>query len=187
MPIPKVFFYVVDSLTFYWSSPFKFSPPQYRFTDRGANYLINKVENGCTLFIIGPSLRTSHAVWTNGLVEVQNKKFGTHLRKFLYDAPDNWSIQVHFYAYAPNTQPLLQLLFSQSKMVFHKQPRIPLKCQLQLSRNEFSESNEQYCSDLPPHSGYQSSDLKLLLDSIWLKPFLTWFLAIETVMVQFFS
>ena len=53
--------------------------------------------------------RTSHSPWTNGLVEVQNKNIGTHLRLFLQNTPENWSLQVHMYAYAHNSQPLSEL------------------------------------------------------------------------------
>ena len=38
-----------------------------------------------------------------------------------------------------------------------------------------------------PHSHYQSTDLKPLFDSIMLKPISTWFLAIETAMLQLYS
>ena len=62
--------------------------------------------NCCTLFTVRLSLRTSYALWTNGLVEEQNKSLGTHLRSFLHDTPENWSIQVQYFACAHNTQPL---------------------------------------------------------------------------------
>ena len=44
--------------------------------------------------------------WTNGLVEVQHKNIGTHLRIFLHNTPRNWSLKVHMNAYAHNSQPL---------------------------------------------------------------------------------
>ena len=85
------------------------------------------------------STRTSLAPWTNGLVEAGNKNHGTHLKMFLHDTPRNWSIQVHFFAYARVTQPLLHLQNSRYEMVFHSQLHIPMNFQLCLSRNSFRE------------------------------------------------
>ena len=56
----------------------------------------------CTLMGIRHSPRTAYSPWTNGLVEVQNRNFGTHLRMFLHDTPKDWAFQVHMYAYAHN-------------------------------------------------------------------------------------
>ena len=72
------------------------------------------------------SPRTPYAPWTNGLVENQNRNFGTHLRLFLHNTPENWSTQVHMYAYAHNSQPLSELNLSPYEIVFHTIPRIPI-------------------------------------------------------------
>ena len=60
----------------------------------------------CTLTGIRHSPRTACSPWTNGIVEVQNRNLGTHLRMFLHDTPKDWTFQVHMYAYAHNSQPL---------------------------------------------------------------------------------
>ena len=39
----------------------------------------------------------------NGLVEVQNKNLGTHLRVLLQNTPRDWAYQVHIYAYGHNS------------------------------------------------------------------------------------
>ena len=52
----------------------------------------------CTLMGIRHSPRTAYSPWTNGLVEVQNRNLGTHLRMFLHDTPKDWAFQVHMYA-----------------------------------------------------------------------------------------
>ena len=59
-----------------------------------------------TLFEIRQPPRSSVAPGTNGIVEVQIKNLGNHLRMFLQDTPENWSIQVHFFVCAHNSQPL---------------------------------------------------------------------------------
>ena len=63
----------------------------------------------CTLMRIRRSPRTAYSSWTNGLVEVQNRNLGTHLRMILHDTPKDWAFQVHMYAYAHNSQPLSEL------------------------------------------------------------------------------
>ena len=52
---------------------------------------------------------TSHSPWTKRLVEVQIKNLGTHIRMFLQNTPKDWAHQIHMYAFAHNSQPLLTL------------------------------------------------------------------------------
>ena len=80
----------------------------------------------CTLMGIRHSSRTAYSPWTNGLVEVQNRKLGTHLQMFLHDPPKDWAFQVHMYAYAHNSQPLSELIFLHMKLFFTQDPEYPL-------------------------------------------------------------
>ena len=175
----------IYALLHHWIS--KFGPPQYFVTDRGSEYINTEMTNLCVLFNIKHSPRTPHSPWTNGLVEVQNKNLGTHLRMFLYDTPENWSTQVHFFAYAHNTQPLSHLNVSPHEIVLHMKPRIPLNFNLNLTRNHKRDCTAQYCSALPPHSHYKPTDLNPLFYSALLKPISTWFLTVETAMLQIYS
>ena len=84
-----------------------FGPPVYLVTDRGSKYINFELAILCNTMGIRHSPRTPFAPWTNGLVENQNKNLGTHLRFFLHNTPEDWSTQVHMYAYAHNSQPLL--------------------------------------------------------------------------------
>ena len=52
------------------------------------------------------------------------------------------------------------------------------------SRIRFRDSTAQYCSDLPPHSQNQPTDLNPLFHSIMLKPLFSLFLAFETASMQ---
>ena len=79
--------------------------------------------------------RTAYSPWTNGLVKVQNRNLGIHLRMFLHDTPKDWAFQVHMYAYAHNSQPLSEPNVSPHEIVFHTQPRISLTFDLNLNRN----------------------------------------------------
>ena len=105
------------------------------------------------------SPRTAYSAWTNGLVEVQNRNLGTHLRMFLHDTPEDWAFQVHMYAYAHNSQPLSELNISPHEIVFHTRPRKPLTFDLNLTRDTSKPCISRYCSQLPEHSHYDKTDL----------------------------
>ena len=90
-----------------------FGPPIYLVTDRGSKYVNKEMAHLCTLMGLRHSPRTVYSPGTNGLVEVQNRNLGTHVRMFLHDTTKDWAFQVHMYAYAHNFphnfQPLSEL------------------------------------------------------------------------------
>ena len=131
----------------------------------------------CTLMGIRHSPRTAYSPWTNGLVEVQNRKLGTHLRLFLHD----------MYAYAHNSQPLSELSISPQEIVFHTRPRILLTFDLNLNRDTSKTCIPRYCSQLPEHSHYDESNLNPFFYKTLSKPIPHWFLAVETAMLQIYS
>ena len=147
----------IKTLLHHWI--FKFGPPIYLVTDRGSEYVNKEMAHLCTLMGICHSTRTAYSPWTNGLVEVQNRNLGTHLRMFLHDTPKDWAFQVHMYAYAHNSQPLSQLNISPHEIVFHTRPRIPLTFDLNVNRDTSKTCISRYCSQLPEHSHYHKSDL----------------------------
>ena len=133
------------------------------------------------------SPRTAFSPWTNGLVEVQNRNLGTHLRMFLHNTPEDWAFQVHMYAYSHNSQPISVLNVSPYEIVFHTRPRIPLTFDLNLNRNSSKTCISQYCSQLPEQSHYDKTDLNPFFYKILSKPIPQWFLAVETAMLQIYS
>ena len=147
----------IKTLLHHWI--IKFGPPIYLVTDRGSEYVNKEMAHLCTLMGIRHSPRTAYSPWTNGLVEVQNRNLGTHLRMFLHDTPKDWAFQVHMYAYAHNSQPLSELNISPHEIVFHTRPRIPLTFDLNLNRDTSKTCISRYCSQLPAHSHYDKSDL----------------------------
>ena len=108
----------------------RFGPPIYLVTDRGSEYVNKEMAHLCTLMGIRHSSRTAYSPWENGLVEVQNRNFGTHLRM----SPKDWAFQVHIYAYAHNSQPLSELNISPHEIVSHTRTIIPLTFDLNLTR-----------------------------------------------------
>ena len=148
----------VNSLLHHWIT--KFRPPVYLVTDRGSEYINSEFAKLCTTMGIRHSPRTPYAPWTNGLVENQNKNLGTHLRLFLHNTPENWSTQVHMYAYAHNSQPLSELNLSPNEIVFFTIPRIPISFDFNLRRDTYRNCTSQYCQDSPLHAHYDRSNLK---------------------------
>ena len=147
----------IKTLLHHWI--IKFGPPIYLVTDRGSENVNKEMAQLCTLMGIRHSPRTAYSPWTNGLVEVQNRNLGTHLRMFLHDTPKDWAFQVHMYAYAHNSQPLSEIIISPREIVFHTRPRIPLTSDLNLNRDPSKTCTSRYCSQLPEHSHYEKSDL----------------------------
>ena len=175
----------IKTLLHHWI--IKFGPPKYLVTYRGSEYVNKEMAHLCTLMGIRHSPRTAYSPWTNGLVEVQNRNLGTHLRRFLHDTPKDWAFQVHMYAYAHNSQPLSELSISPHEIVFHTRPRIPLTFDLNLNRNTSKTCISRYCSQLPEHSHYDKSDLNPFFYKTLSKPIPQWFLAVETAMFQIYS
>ena len=141
----------------------------------------------CTLMGFRHSPRTAYCPWTNGLVEVQNRKLSTHLRMFLHDTPKVWAFQVHMFAYAHNSQPLSELNISPQEIVFYTRSRITLTFDLNLNRNTSKQCIPKYCSQLPAHSHYDKTDLNPFFYKILSKPSPHWFLAVVTAMLQIYS
>ena len=100
--------------------------PTQSFSEHAPEYGNKEMAHLCTLMGVRHSPRTAYSPWTNGLVEVQNRNLGTHLRMFLHDTPEDWAFQLHLYAYAHDSQTLSELNVSSHEIVFHKQPRLQL-------------------------------------------------------------
>ena len=175
----------IKTLLHHWF--FKFGPAINLVTDRGSENVNKEMAHLCILLGIRHSPRTAYSPWTKGLVEVQNRNLGTHLRMFLHDTPKDWAFQVHMYAYAHNSQPLSELNVSPHETFFHTRPRIPLTFDLNLNRDTSKTCISRYCSQLPEHSHCDKSDLNPFFYRILSKPIPQWFLAVETAMLQIYS
>ena len=132
------------------------------------------------------SPRTPYAPWTNSLVENQNQNLLTHLRLFLHNTSENWSTQVHMYAYANNSQPLSELNLSPYEIVFHTIPRIPINFELNLQRDTYRNCTSHFCQNSPLHTHYDKSNLNPFFHKILSKPIPQWILATKTAMIQIY-
>ena len=134
VPAPRINAkYAINTLVNHWIV--KFGPPLYLVSDRGSEYINQEVLQTLTLFNITHSPRTPYSPWTNGLVENQNRNIGSHIRLFLQDTPNNWSVSASMYAFAHNTTPRSNTQITPYEIVFHTHPRIPLTFELNLERD----------------------------------------------------
>ena len=140
----------VKTLLHHWIT--KFGPHIYLVTDRGSEYMNNEMAHLCTLMGNRHSPRTAYSPWTNGLVVVQIRNLGTHLRMFLHNTPQDWAIQVHMYAYSHRSQVLSELKVSPYEIVFYTRPRILFTFDLNLNPNISKQCISQYCLQHPEHS-----------------------------------
>ena len=182
VPTPKDnAIYAVIANDHHWFS--KHGPSQYLIRDAGTEYPTSEMTNCCTLFNIRHSARTSHAPWTSELVEVQNKVLGNHLRNFLHDTPENWSIRVISFAYARKAQflsylqiPPFETVFVQNRVSHWIVNQIVLEVHLWM-----------YCAILHQIASSISLSInwfKSLFHGYILKPISIWFLAIETAILE---
>ena len=174
----------INSLLHRWIT--KFGPPVYLVTDRSSEYINSELANIFTTMGIRHSPRAPYAPWTIGSVENQNKNRGTHLRLFLHNTPENWSTQVHMYAFAHNSQPLSEIILPPYEIVFHTIPRIPINFELNLQIYTYRNCTSQYCQDLPFHTHYEKSNLYPFFHKILSKPIPQWILATETAIIQIY-
>ena len=177
----------------------KFAPPIHLVTDRGSDYVnremahlctlrefVEFVRNLCTLMGIRHTPRTAYSPWTNGLVEVQNRNLGPHLRMFPHDTPKDWAFQVDMYAYAHNSQPFSELKISPHEIVFHT-IKMPFTFDLNVNRSTSKTCISKYCSQLSEHSRYDKTDINPFFYRTLSKPFPLWILAAGTAMLHLFS
>ena len=115
----------VKSLLHNWI--IKFGPPIYLVTDRGSRYINTDIAQPALYSHGNPSYSYNSLLPLEiGLVEVQNKILGTHLRMFLQNTSKTRAHQVHVYAFAHDSQPLSPSNVPPHEIVFHPRPRIPL-------------------------------------------------------------
>ena len=107
----------IKTLLHHWI--IKFGPPLYLVTDRGSDNINKEMAHLCTVMGIRHSPRTT--LWTIGLVEVQNRNLGTHLRMFLHDILKDWALQIHM-CYAHNFNLFQNSMFLLMNLCFINNP-----------------------------------------------------------------
>ena len=105
-PVPHCnAYYAYTTLYEHWIA--KFGLPEILITDNGTEFINNEIITLCHLYNIKHKPRTSHAPWTNGLVEGMNRSLQEYLRCIINGNDTRyteWSADVKLFPLAYNSQ-----------------------------------------------------------------------------------
>ena len=124
-PVPHCNAYYAYT-TFYEHWIAKFGLPEILVTDNGTEFINNDLITLCHLYNIKHKPRTSHAPWTNGLVEGKNRSLQEYLRCIINGNDTRyteWSTDVKLFPLSNNSQITTTLGVSPYERVFNQKPR----------------------------------------------------------------
>ena len=136
----------------------KFGLPEILVTDNGTEFINNEIITLCHLYNIKHKPRTSHAPWTNGLVEGMNRSLQEYLRCIINGNDTRyteWSADVKLFPLAYNSQITTTLGMSPYEMVFNQKPRKPIMFTANSHKNAQSycqPNKDSICYNLPLHT-----------------------------------
>ena len=116
----------------------KFGLPKIVFTDKGTEFISNEIITLCHLYNIKHKPRTSHAPWTNGLVEGMNRSLQEYLRRIISGNDTRyaqWSTDVKLFPLSYNSKITTTLGLSPYEIVFNQKPRKPIMFTANSSKN----------------------------------------------------
>ena len=133
----------------------KFGLPEEIRSENGSEYVNTELTHLCNYFEIKFKPSTTHAPWTNGLVEGTNRIIGHFIRTLLSKKYHNWLRKAKFFPYAYNTQYQTQLGMSPYEVVFNQKPRKPTKIKFGSTTDEMGNCNpseKSACNRQPAHT-----------------------------------
>ena len=136
----------------------KFGLPEILVTDDGTEFINNEIITLCHLYNIKHKPRTSHAPWTNGLVEDMNRSFQKYLRCILNGNDTRYtelSADVKLFPLSYNSQIMTTLGMSPYEMVFNQKPRKLIMFTANAHKNAQSHckpNKDSICYNLPLHT-----------------------------------
>ena len=156
-PVPHCnAYYAYTTLYEHWIA--KFGLPEILVTDNGTEFINNEIITLCHLYNIKHKPRTSHAPWTNGLVEGMNRSLQEYLRCIINGNDTRyteWSADVKLFPLAYNSQITTTLGMSPYEMVFNQKPRKPIMFTADSHKNAqgYCQPNkDSICYNLPLHT-----------------------------------
>ena len=156
-PVPHCnAYYAYTTLYEHWIA--KFGLPDILVTDNGTEFINNEIITLCHLYNIKHKPRTSHAPWTNGLVEGMNRSLQEYLRCIINGNDTKyteWSADVKLFPLAYNSQITTTLGMSPYEMVFNQKPRKPIMFTANSHKNAqgYCQPNkDSICYNLPLHT-----------------------------------
>ena len=127
-PVPHCkAYYAYTTLYEHWIA--KFGLPEKLVTDNGTEFINNEIITLCHLYIIKHKPRTSHAPWTNGLVESMNRSLQKYLRCIINGNDTRyteWSTDVKLFPLSYNSLITTTLGMSPYEMVLNHKPQKPI-------------------------------------------------------------
>ena len=127
-PVPHCnAYYAYTTLYEHWIA--KFRLPEILVIDNGTEFINNEIITLCHLYNIKHKPRTSHAPWTNGLVEGMNRSLQEYLRCIINGNDTRyteWSADVKLFPLSYNSQITTTLGMSPYEMVFIQKQRKPI-------------------------------------------------------------
>ena len=156
-PVPHCnAYYAYTTLYEHWIA--KFGLPEILVTDNGTEFINNEIITLSHLYNIKHKPRTSHAPWTNGLVEGMNRSLQEYLRCIINGNDTRyteWSADVKLFPLAYNSQITTTLGMSPYEMVFNQKPRKPIMFIANSHKNAqgYCQPNkDSICYNLPLHT-----------------------------------
>ena len=156
-PVPHCnAYYAYTTLYEHWIA--KFGLPEILVTDNGTEFINNEIITLCHLYNIKHKPRTSHAPWTNGLVEGMNRSLQEYLRCIINGNDTRyteWSADVKLFPLAYNSQITTTLGMSPYEMVFNQKPRKPIMFTANSHKNtqgHCQPNKDSVCYNLPLHT-----------------------------------
>ena len=156
-PVPHCnAYYVYTTLYEHWIA--KFGLPEILVTDNGTEFINNEIITLCHLYKIKHKPRTSHAPWTNGLIEGMNRSLQEYLRCIINGNDTRyteWSADVKLFPLAYNSQITTTLGMSPYEMVFNQKPRKPIMFTANSHKNtqgHCQPNKDSVCYNLPLHT-----------------------------------
>ena len=156
-PVPHCnAYYAYATLYDHWIA--KFGLPEILVTDNGTEFINNEIITLCHLYNIKQKPRTSHAPWTNGLVEGMNPSLQDYLRCIINGNDTRyteWSADVKLFPLSYNSQITTTLGMSPYELVFNQKPRKPITFTANAHKNTqgYCQTNkDSICYNLPSHT-----------------------------------
>ena len=156
-PVPHCnAYYAYTTLYEHWIA--KFGLPEFLVTDNCTEFINNEIITLCHLYNIKHKPRTSHAPWTNGLVEGMNRSLQEYLRCIVNGNDTRyteWSADVKLFPLAYNSQIVTTLGMSPYEIVFNQKPRKPIMFTANAHKNAqvYCQTNkDSICYNLPLHT-----------------------------------
>ena len=156
-PVPHCnAYYAYTTLYEHWIA--KFGLPEILVTDNGTEFINNEIITICHLYNIKHKPRTSHAPWTNGLVEDMNRSLQEYLRCIINGNDTRfteWSADVKLFPLSYNSQITKTLGMSPYEMVFNQKPQKPIMFTANAHKNAqgYCQANkDSICYNLPLHT-----------------------------------